>query len=65
MVDFSPFCFFVLFSFLFFFILVGEGKWGGGGGLKSNYYTNRLKLQLSIPKIVDDYPSNGTKYSSL
>ena len=31
--------------------------------IKSNFYTNRLKLRLSIPRIVDDYPSNGTKYS--
>ena len=62
MVDFSSFCFFV---FVFVFFLGGGGRSveGGGEGFKSNYYTNRLKLRLSIPRNVDDYPSNGTKYS--
>ena len=36
--------------------------WGWVVGIKSNYHTNRLKLRLSFPRIVDDYPSNGTKY---
>ena len=37
---------------------------------RSNFYTNRLKSQLSFPRIVDDYPSHlelwygeyGTKF---
>ena len=33
---------------------MGAGGWGVG--VKSNYYTNRLKLRLSFPRIVDDYP---------
>ena len=62
MVDFSLIC------FLFFFVFFVRGGGGGGGGrggtgFKSNYYTNRLKLWLSIPRIVDDYPSNGTVLS--
>ena len=32
-------------------------------GVRSNYYTNRLKSRLSFPRFVDDYPSNGTKFS--
>ena len=40
---------------------MGAGGWGVG--VKSNYYTNRLKLRLSFPRIVDDYPSHGTKFS--
>ena len=40
---FSPFCFFG-------FLRMGEG-WVG---VKSNYDTNRLKLRLSFPRIVDD-----------
>ena len=49
-------------SFSFFVFFWGRGG-GGGGGVKSNNYTNKLKLRLSFPRIVeDDYPSNGTKY---
>ena len=55
MIDFSPFCFFGLFYFL-------GGEEVGVGRVKSNYYNNRLKLRLSFPRIVDDYPSNSTKY---
>ena len=58
MLDFPTFNFLLLLLLLLFFL-------GGvvGGGAKSNYYTNRLKLPLSTPRIVDGYPSNGTKYS--
>ena len=58
MVDFSPFFFFC------FFFFKGKGEGGGGGEreVRSNYYTNRLKLPFSFLRMVDDYPSHGTKF---
>ena len=56
-----------VFFFFFFLVVVGvgvDGVVGGGGGGpggRSNYCTNRLKLHLFFPKIVDDFPSHGTK----
>ena len=39
----------------FFSILHFVVWWRREGVGRSNYYTNRLKLRLSFPRIVDDY----------